>query len=200
MMMFFSPSHLEFCDPELRAEYEAAGNWPEDARAVKNEDFEEYGRGSPPLWHRLGADEHGQPCWVAIEPDPANVRRASAINWLDTTADRVRAADRSVGQYLDAEYQIVAEALVAYRNDPDGEVPEAVQSYADAEGLSVTAAAEQIAEAAARAVELLQSVRRIRLAGKAAIRDASDEADFLEVARPYIDQLESVTTINASSN
>lgn len=190
--MFFSPSCLEFCDPTLRAEYEAAGNWPEDARAVSADVFEKYGRGSPPLWHRLGADEHGQPCWVAIEPDPANVRRASAINWLDTAADRVRAADRSVGQYLDVEYQLVAQALADYRSDPDAEVPESIQSYASAEGLTVEDAAQQIAEAAARADDLLQTVRSIRLAGKAAIRNAGDDADLMETAQPYIDQLNAI--------
>lgn len=137
--------------------------------------------------------EIGVECQPAAAPSPA-VLRQQAVDWLDATADRVRAADRSVGQYLDAEYQVVADALVIYRNDPDGDVPEAVQSYADAEGLTVKAAAEQIAEAAARAVDLLQSVRRIRLAGKAAVRDAADDADMLDIARPYIDKLEALAT------
>ncbi|GHC34698.1 hypothetical protein GCM10010082_31770 [Kushneria pakistanensis] len=190
--MLFSASEGVFYDPAHEASYREAGNWPSDLIAVTAEVFEQYGRAGAAVGKRLSSGRDGQPCWIDIEPESPETRRDGAINWIDATADRIRAADRSVGQYLDAEYQIVAEALVAYRNDPDGEVPEAVQSYADAEGLTVKAAAEQIAEAAARAVELLQTVRRVRLAGKAAVRDATDDADMLEVAQPYINELEAL--------
>lgn len=131
------------------------------------------------------------PGWFSIPLSSPHVRRASAINKIDSTADRIRASDRSVGQYLDAEYQLVAQALIEYRTNPEGEVPDAIRSYAEAEGLTVDAAAQQIAEAAARVQELLQAVRRIRLAGKAAIRDAGDDDDFMEIAQGYVAQLES---------
>lgn len=164
---------------------------PDDAVAVSEDEHRELmdGQFSGKL---ICADDQGRPMLRKRDKLPIEVRRGRAIDWIDATADRVRAADRSVGQYLDAEYQIVADALVVYRNDPEGEVPDAIQSYAAAEGLTAEVAAEQIAEAAARAVELLQAVRRIRLAGKAAVRDAADDTDMLEVARPYIDQLEAL--------
>ncbi|WP_438767906.1 hypothetical protein [Kushneria sp. TE3] len=135
---------------------------------------------------------------AADDDMPVAEHRRSAIDWIDATADRVRASDRSVGQYLDAEYQLVAQALADYRAHPDAEVPEAIRSYAVAEGLTAEAAAQQIAEAAARVQELLQDVRRIRLAGKAAIRDAGDEADFMETARPFIDQLEALAIVQSA--
>ncbi|WP_165814192.1 hypothetical protein [Kushneria phyllosphaerae] len=148
----------------------------------------------PPEGMVRSPDTAGMPQWVAIGEQAAYARRAQAVNWIDATADRARASDRSVGRYLDAEYQLVAQALADYRAHPDAEVPESIQSYATAEGLTVEDAAQQIAEAAARVQERLQDVRRIRLAGKAAIRDASDDADFMETARPFVDQLEALAT------
>ncbi|WP_456267647.1 hypothetical protein M1D97_10295 [Kushneria sp. AK178] len=123
---------------------------------------------------------------------PAPARRASAIDRVDATADRVRASDRSVGQYLDAEYRFVYDALAEYRASPDGKIPQAIRAHADAEGITEAAAAEQIAESAGRAEDRLLEVRRIRLAGKAEIREAGDDADFMEIARPYIDRLEAL--------
>ncbi|MCM2131462.1 hypothetical protein [Larsenimonas rhizosphaerae] len=139
----------------------------------------------------ITADKNGRPVAIRLE-FTAGQQRQNALDWLDATADRVRASDRSVGQYLDAEYQLVAQALIEYRNNPEGEVPDAIQSYAIAEGLTVEDAAQQIAEAAARAQELLQDVRRIRLAGKAAVRDA-DTDDFFNTAQQYVEQLERQT-------
>lgn len=191
--MHYSPSTNAFYPSDMRQDYIDAGTFPSDAIAVTDEQWKTYGIGDVPAGKRRAAGENGQPCWVNIEREAANVRRSWAKNWLDTTADRTRASDRSLGQYLDAEYQLVAQALADYRDNPGAPVPEALQSHADAEKISVEAAAQQIAEAAARADELLKAVRRIRLAGKAAIRDADDNADMMETVRPFIDQLEALT-------
>lgn len=194
---YFSPTGVTFLAAALRERYEAAGNWPDDAIEVTKEEFDTFGArvNGRPEGMMLGAGDNGRPAWVARPLEAPEVRREKAIRLIDWNADRIRAADRSVGQYLDAEYQIVAQALATYRLNPAGEAPEAIQSYAAAEGLTVADAAQQIAEAAARADELLQAVRRIRLAGKAAIRDASDDADFMATARPFIDQLETLLSV-----
>lgn len=196
--MWFSPSELSFFFENMLTRYERAGTLPDDLVAVDREDYEKFSLSSAPAGKMLGADKNGRPAWVDTPPPPpvpVSEKRQNAIHWLDATADRIRASDRSVGQYLDAEYQLVAQALAEYRAHPEGEIPDAIQSYAAAERLSVEAAAQQIAEAAARVQELLQAVRRIRLAGKAAIRDAGDDADFMATARPFIDQLETLLSV-----
>ncbi|SPJ35247.1 hypothetical protein [Kushneria phyllosphaerae] len=199
MKYFYSAERNMLYPSTMRGRYEAAGTWPDDAREVDKATYEEF-VGDSPAGMRRGSSDEGLPCWVALDPDPVDARKAAAINWLDATADRIRASDRSVGQYLDAEYQLVAQALIEYRTNPEGEVPDAIRSYAAAEGLTVEAAAQQIAEAAARVQELLQDVRRIRLAGKAAIRDAGDDADMMEAARPFIDQLEALAIQEQTDN
>lgn len=186
---YFSPGNLEFFAGDLRERYIASGTWPDDAVEVTDEEWQAYAASNAPEGKQLGADQNGRPCWVKESQQGVDIRRQDALNQLDNAADRVRAADRSVGQYLDAEYQLVAQALIEYRNNPEGEVPDAIESYAAAEGLTIGNAAQQIAEAAARAEDLLQSVRRIRLAGKAAIRAESDNSDFHFIAQIYIEQL-----------
>ncbi|GHC17566.1 hypothetical protein GCM10010082_06000 [Kushneria pakistanensis] len=194
MNYLFSTKTNAFYPLELASRYKKSGSLPDDALEVSESVFNEFA-GAPPVGKARGANEDGQPCWVTLDPDPVDVRKAAAINWIDATADRIRASDRSIGQYLDAEYQLVAQALADYRNNPDAEVPESIQSYATAEGLGVEDAAQQIAEAAAHAEDLLQNVRRIRLTGKAAIRDAADDADMMETVQPFIDQLEALVTV-----
>ncbi|WP_445620657.1 hypothetical protein ACUN8C_01730 [Kushneria sp. Sum13] len=197
MNMKFSPSALEFYPAQWLDAYKKAGTLPNDIIDVAYGDYETFALQSPPKGKMLGVNDDGLPAWVdapAPPPMPVSEHRQNAFDWIDATADRIRASDRSVGQYLNAEYQLVAQALIDYRNNPEGEVPDAIRSYAAAEGLAIDAAAQQIAEAAARVQELLQAVRRIRLAGKAAIRDAGDDANFMETARPYIDQLNKIPT------
>ncbi|MCX2525495.1 hypothetical protein [Larsenimonas rhizosphaerae] len=143
---------------------------------------------------QITPDEKGIPNAIALDFSITR-QRQNALDAIDAAADRARAADRSTGQYLDAEYRLVQSALEQWRtrDSDDAPVPLAIQDWADAQGITPNKAAEQIAEAAARAEELLQAVRRIRLASKAAIRDVSDDADFMEVARPCIDQLNFLT-------
>lgn len=186
---YFSPSALEFLAGEVRERYIASGTWPDDATEITEDDWQEYGASNAPEGKQLGADKNGLPCWVKESQQRVDIRRQDAMNQIDNAADRVRAADRSIGRYLDAEYQLVAQALIDYRANPDGEVPEAIQSYADAEGLSVNKAAEQIAEAAARTEKMLKNVRRIRLSGKASLSREKDDSSFNIIACSCIEQL-----------
>ncbi|REC94886.1 hypothetical protein [Kushneria indalinina] len=183
IQVYYSPSKNGF--------YHAGVNKaPGDAIKITDAEYEALRQGLS-AGKNIAVDDNGR---LLLCSAPSRQRRDDAIDWIDATADRIRASDRSVGQYLDAEYQLVAQALIEYRNSTEGEVPDAIRSYAVAEGLTIGAAAHQIAEAAARVQELLQDVRRIRLAGKAAIRGAGDEADMMEIARPYIDRLEALAT------
>ncbi|OHV11197.1 tail fiber assembly protein [Kushneria phosphatilytica] len=193
----FSPSEKAFYSVALEARYRAEKSWPNDLVDVTDAQYREYALSSPPVGKMLSADAAGTPTWIDVpppEPEPAETRRARAIARIDRAADQARAADRSIGQYLDAEYRVVNDALAEWRarESDDAPVPPAIEAWADAEGISAIEAAEQIAEAAGRAEDLLLAVRHVRLAGKGAIRDAGDDADFDALVQTYIEQFEQI--------
>ena len=129
-------------------------------------------------------------------------KRARIINIVDAVADEARTRDQSIGQLLDIEYQQVIEAHSRWYADGYDETkcPEEIQAWADAEGVSPLQAAQEIAEAAAHREEVIRQIRSIRLAGKAAVRAAADDADFTTIAEPFVDQLNHIgeTTIAAA--
>ena len=114
-----------------------------------------------------------------------------AMNTIDSAADAARVRDQSVGQLLDIEYQQVIEAHGRWYADgyDEAKCPEEIKAWADAEGVTPLQAAQEIAEAAAHREEVIRQIRSIRLAGKAAVRAAADDADFTVIAQPFIDQL-----------
>lgn len=67
--MYFSASKRTFLPTSLRATYEAAGTWPEDAVKVTKAAFTTY-RQSPPQGMTLGADADGYPVWVEVPATP----------------------------------------------------------------------------------------------------------------------------------
>ena len=113
------------------------------------------------------------------------------MNIIDSAADAARMRDQSVGQLLDIEYQQVVEAHGRWYADgyDAAKCPEEIEAWASAEGVTPLQAAQEIAEAAAHREAVIRQVRSIRLAGKAAVRAAADDADFSAVAGPFIDQL-----------
>ena len=109
-------------------------------------------------------------------------------------ADKVRSFSGNISQLLNIKYQQVVAAhscWYAKRYD-EAKCPEEITAWAHAEGISALQAAFDIAEAAANREEMIRQIRTIRLEGKAAIRDANDEADFAAIARPFIERLEGI--------
>ena len=130
--------------------------------------------------------------WI-IEKDleKCALARKEAFDAVDSAADEARASDRSIGQLLDIEYQQVVEAHGRWYADgyDASKCPEEIAAWASAEGVTPLQAAQEIAEAAAHREAVIRQVRSIRLAGKAAVRAAADDADFNAIAGPFIDQL-----------
>ncbi len=139
---------------------------------------------------------------VAPPETSPDEKRERVIRIVDAVADEARARDQSVGQLLDIEYQQVIEAHGRWYADGYDETkcPEEIKAWADAEGVTPLQAAQEIAEAAAHREEVIRQIRSIRLAGKAAVRAAADDADFTAIAGPFIDQLNHIgdTTIAAA--
>lgn len=189
MSYFYSPSLNAFYPKSLRNSY--GSNWPSDATPVADDVYVKFASEQTPEGMQRVAGEDGLPCF-AVEPlAPASERRSVAFNAIDTAADAARARDQSVGQLLDIEYQQVVEAHGRWYADgyDAAKCPEEIEAWASAEGVTPLQAAHEIAEAAAHREAVIRQVRSIRLAGKAAIRAAADDADFSAVAEPFIDQL-----------
>lgn len=123
--------------------------------------------------------------WRSVQ----DMQRDRVIDMIDAAADQARSSDRSIGQYLDAEYRFVYDALAEYRADPDGKVPQAIRAHAESLGVTVAEAAEEIAEAAGRAEDLLLEVRKTRLDAKAAVRGADANANYNNVVQPFMGRL-----------
>lgn len=67
----YSATTTAFYLTALRASYEAAGNWPDDAVETTDDAFETFGAGNAPDGMRRGADQEGRPAWVPIPPPTA---------------------------------------------------------------------------------------------------------------------------------
>lgn len=121
-------------------------------------------------------------------------QKSIILNTLDTIADKARARHQSVGQLLDLEYQQVIAAHSRWYTDGynESKCPEDIKAWAYAEGVSLQQAAIDIAEASAWREEIISQIRAIRLAGKAALRSAPNDADFIAIAQPYIEQLNNI--------
>ncbi|BBG31333.1 hypothetical protein [Zymobacter palmae] len=145
---------------------------------------------------------NGQVWHIFRDNEGVDIAKNKAIDAIDSAADGARARDQSVGQLLDIEYQQVIEAHGRWYADGYDETkcPEEIKAWADAEGVTPLQAAQEIAEAAAHREEVIRQIRSIRLAGKAAVRAAADDADFTAIAGPFIDQLNHIgdTTIAAA--
>lgn len=127
-------------------------------------------------------------------PLPSTTRRANALTAIDTAAGEVRSRYVSSGDYIDAEYTLAAQQAAEWtaNGQADNAVPAAVQAWADAEGISAKDAADDITTKANAWQTILLKVRTLRLAGKAAIDNADDDANFEQIAQDYTAYLEAL--------
>ncbi|WP_343077454.1 hypothetical protein [Pseudomonas sp.] len=121
------------------------------------------------------------------------LRRSAAQEAIDTTAGKVRVQFVSAGELIELEYQLAAKEVAAWRaagSDPEA-VPVAIQSGADYSQITVEEAAAEIEQTANAWNSVLLQIRAVRLNGKRAIRECTDQL-VSSVAQSYIDQLNSI--------
>lgn len=122
------------------------------------------------------------------------LQQKQALTAIDTAAGEVRSRYVSSGDYIDAEYTLAAQQAAEWtaNGQMDDAVPAAVKAWADAEGISAKDAADDITTKANAWQAILLKVRTLRLAGKAAIDNADDDADFELIAQDYTAKLEAL--------
>lgn len=112
---------------------------------------------------------------------------------IDMAAGEARQAFVSPGALVDQEYRDAQAQAQAYMDAGyTGTVPPMVQSWADASCMTAQQAADDMLSTALQWTQAMQSIRAVRLAGKAAVDAAPAGADYMAVAQPYIDQLAAI--------
>lgn len=124
-------------------------------------------------------------------PVPAGKRRTQAKAAIDAAAGAARYRFVSDGQLIEEEYRLTLQEVIAWRSagSPTDEIPQSLQSWMDAAAIDAEAAASSIEQTAQTWDAVLLSIRQTRLAGKAAVDAADDQADFDAMAQAVIDQL-----------
>lgn len=120
-------------------------------------------------------------------------RRLAAKADIDRAAGKARSRFISPGALVDQEYLAAENAAQSFKDAgyPSTDVPPEVQAWADAAGMTATAAADDILATATAWRDALAQIRALRLQGKADV-DAAADADIETVAQSYIDQLDAV--------
>lgn len=192
--MHYSQSTNAFYPGDFRQDYVDAGTWPADAIEVTDSEYKKYGQGTPPAGMQRGADSDGRPTWVPKPVAAIEDRRTAAKNTIDTEAGNARTRFVSAGQLVAEEYLQAENAAQQWTDSgrPASQVPDDVQVWADASGMTPDQAADNILATAANWRTLITTIRQIRLSGKAAVDSATDQDtadDMMQVAQPFIDQL-----------
>ena len=109
---------------------------------------------------------------------------------IDNTAGQARARFATDSPFIEPEYELsYKEAVVFIETGYQGECPETVKAHAEAYSVSDQVAADKIKLMGDQWYNVIRAVRKIRLAGKQAVETATDDADFMAVSQPFIDQL-----------
>lgn len=116
--------------------------------------------------------------------------RKAARDAIDMAAGDARQAFVSPGALVDQEYRDAQAEAQAYADAGyTGTVPSMVQSWADAASMTAQQAADDMLATAGQWTQVMQSIRAVRLVGKAAVDAAPAGANYMAVAQPYLDQL-----------
>ncbi|WP_159711394.1 phage tail assembly chaperone [Geminicoccus flavidas] len=118
--MFFSATANAFYPSAFRADYEAAGTWPEDAVAVPYSTFQEFALDAAPAGKERVVGPDGLPMWADL-PAPSVEQLAAAARAERDTA--LKATDWLVARHRDevdagGKTALTADqfkALLAYR-------------------------------------------------------------------------------------
>ena len=183
--MLFSSKSKGFYDPRVHSDI------PDDAIEIKKELYLALleGQASGKL---IDSDQHGNPLLVEPPISPAT-RRLSACTAIDSAAGAARTRFASDSAFIETEYQRAYDTATAWINSGyQGEVPAPVKSDAEAFGRNELDSAHYIKTTGDYWFSKLDEIRDIRLKGKQAVEQSPDEADFMSVAQPFIEQLEAL--------
>ena len=124
---------------------------------------------------------------------PTAVTKQDAKGSIDLSAGEARSRFIAQGSQVVEEYRLASTETKAWRDagSPSGAVPASITLWATADGLTDEQAAAAIETAESNLDLLLLTIRGIRLSGKAAVENATDNYDT--VAQTYIDQLDAIT-------
>lgn len=128
----------------------------------------------------------------AINTAPASISDDEAKVLIDVAAGNARSSFIAEGELVEQEYALAEQEVIVWREagSPANNVPQSISVWATPTGMTDEQAAQGIETAAQSLRDVLLSIRSIRLAGKAAIDNASD--NFADVAQPFIDQLDQI--------
>ncbi|WP_162628802.1 hypothetical protein [Marinobacter bohaiensis] len=161
-------------------------------------DMDPVGRYHPALhWEPCSSDVSEGWNWdgeVFSPPAPPEPRSRELLKAdIDRAAGRARARFVSPGDLVEQEYREAERAAQQWQDagEPSDAVPSEVQVWADAAGMSASAAAQDIIQTGHSWRGVLSQVRSIRLQGKAAV-DAAADSDAEAVAQGHVDQLDAL--------
>ncbi|WP_226648117.1 hypothetical protein [Microbulbifer variabilis] len=119
--------------------------------------------------------------------------RQYALDVIDNLAGKARKRFVPIGYGITDEYARVKDGAQQFAEAGyTGEVPAAVQTHAEVKGVSTQQAAEAILQAANNWNSALDKIRDIRITAKAAVEAAEEGADYLAVARPFLNTLKTL--------
>jgi len=138
----------------------------------------------------ITAEEAANILAINNAPQPTSADKAKSL--IDVAAGKARASLIAEGDLVEQEYALAEQEVIAWREagSPSDAVPQSIIAWATATGMTDEQAAQGIESAAQSMRSVLLSIRAIRLAGKAAIDNASDNFD--SVAQPFVDQLDQI--------
>jgi hypothetical protein len=119
--------------------------------------------------------------------------RQYALDVIDNYAGKARKRFVPIGYGMTDEYARVKDGAQQFAEAGyTGEVPAAVQTHAEVKGVSTQQATETILQAANNWNSALDKIRDIRIKAKAAVEAAEEGADYLAVARPFLNTLKTL--------
>lgn len=191
MKLFFSEATLGFYSTEMHGE-----SIPSDAVTITQQEHGELLLGQS-QGSVIAADQYGRPFLKGPETPGIADRKAAAQALIDLSAGNARQRYVSAGQLIEEEYRQAHDSVKKWRleGDPSNAVPDDVQSWADAAGITAEEAAADIEATAASWSAALSAIRFARLNGKAAVDAAEDlnaAHDMRAAAEPYIQQLDAI--------
>ena len=126
---------------------------------------------------------------------PLNIdsEKLLACEKIDVTAGAARTRFATNSAFIETEYQRAYDTAVAWINSGyQGDAPAPVKSDAEAFGRTEQEAAQFIKATGDGWFTVLDQIRDSRLKGKQAVEQSPDDADFMAVALPFIEQLEAL--------
>ncbi|KAB7624310.1 hypothetical protein [Alkalilimnicola sp. S0819] len=127
-------------------------------------------------------------------PGPEPKTRDELKATIDLAAGAARLRFVSPGDLVDQEYREAEAAARGWQDagEPGDAVPDEVQAWADASGMTPRAAAQDVIDTGAQWRQVLAQVRALRLQGKADVQNAGSDAEAAAAADNTLAALDSL--------